>query len=244
MVNVLKDSPWARRISFLEKSIIRVILRIQCLLDGTNFFWIMKPIEGFRSQFGQDFVFQKLGISNTPGYFVEVGANHPEVESNTFILEKVFGWTGLAIDPLDFSSEYRLLRDKTRFINCLILNQSKMVEFFKVTNVDGWQNRMSSIYESELKDSKFDYERVEIEALPLRELVPTGQQVDLLLLDVEGAELEVLDSVNWLVQAPIHILIENTGRHVSRRRINRYLKSRGYSLSARIGFSDQLWKMS
>jgi FkbM family methyltransferase len=243
-MNVLKNSPWARRLSFLEKSFIRLTLRIESWLDGTKFFWIMEPVDGFRSQYGQDFVFRELGIASTPGYFVEVGANHPEIESNTFILEKVFGWTGLAIDPLDYSSEYRKFRHKTSFINCLVLNQSKLVEFFKVANVDGWQNRMSSIFESELKDSKFDYERVEIKAIPLRELVRTGQKVDLLLLDVEGAEVEVLESVNWQVQAPLHILIENTGRHVSRRRINRYLKSKGYRLLARIGFSDQLWKMS
>jgi len=242
-VKFLKDSHWVRRLSYLEKNCIRYGLQIRSWMDGSYFFWIMKPKKGFRSQFGQDFVFQELGIASKPGYFVEVGSNHPEIESNTFILEKLFGWSGIAIDPLDYGADYRILRSKTHFINCLVLNDSRKVEFFKVSNIDGWQNRMSSIFETELKNSKFNYEKVEVEASPLRNLIPPGQQVDLMLLDVEGAELEVLDSLNWSVQAPIHILIENTGRHESRRKINRYLKRRGYGLLARIGFSDQLWKI-
>ena len=240
----LKDSPWFYRLSFLEKSFIRCVLQIQSWMDGSYFYWIMKPKEGFRSQFGQDFVFQELGIARTPGFFVEVGCNHPEIESNTFILEKVFGWTGIAIDPLDYSSDFRTLRAKTTFINCLVLNELKKVEFFKVSNIDGWQNRMSSIFESELKNSKFLYKKVEVDSVPLRLLIPVGQKVDLILLDVEGAEIEVLDSLNWDLQSPIHILVENTGRLESRRKMNRYLKGRGYRLLARIGFSDQLWKVS
>jgi FkbM family methyltransferase len=193
---------------------------------------------------GSDRVLQDLGIARKPGFFVEVGSNHPEIESNTYILEKVFGWTGIAIDPLDYSSDFRTLRDKTTFFNCLVLNRTEKVEFFKVSNVDGWQNRMSSIFESELKNSKFLYEKVEVDSLPLRQLIPVGQNVDLILLDVEGAEIEVLDSLNWDLQAPIHILIENTGRQESRRKLNRYLRGRGYRMLARIGFSDQLWKIS
>jgi FkbM family methyltransferase len=124
------------------------------------------------------------------------------------------------------------------------LNRKEKVAFFKVSNVDGWQNRMSSIFDSELKNSKFLYEKVEVDSLPLRQLIPVGQKVDLMLLDVEGAEIEVLDSLNWDLQAPIHILIENTGRQESRRKLNRYLRERGYTMLARIGFSDQLWKIS
>jgi len=213
-------------------------------MNGSHFYWFMKPKVGFRSQFGQDFVFQELGIAQSPGFFVEVGCNHPEIESNSFILEKVFGWTGIAIDPLDYSSDFGTLRAKTTFINCLVFNELKKVEFFKVSNVDGWQNRMSSIFESELKNSKFDYEKVEVDSVPLRLLIPVGQKVDLLLLDVEGAEIDVLESLNWDLQSPIYILVENTGRHSSRRNINRYLKGRGYRLLASIGFSDQLWKIS
>jgi FkbM family methyltransferase len=240
----LQNSNWFFRLSYLEKSFIRCVLQAQSWMDRTYFYWIMKPKEGFRSQFGQDFVFQDLGIARNPGFFVEVGSNHPEIESNTYILEKVFGWTGLAIDPLDYRSDFKTLRGKTTFINCLVLNRTEKVEFFKVSNVDGWENRMSSIFESELKNSKFLYEKVEVDSLPLRQLIPVGQKVDLMLLDVEGAEIDVLDSLNWDLQAPIYILIENTGRQESRRKLNRYLSGRGYRMLARIGFSDQLWKIS
>lgn len=97
---------------------------------------------------------------------------------------------------------------------------------------------MSSIFEAQLKDSEFNYEKVEVEISPLWNLIPLGLQVDIMLLDVKLAELEVLDSLNWNVQVPIHVLIENTRRHESRWKINGQLKRRGYRLLGRIGFSD------
>jgi len=50
------------------------------------------------------------------GIFVDVGANHYRNDSNTFYLESVLGWSGVAIDPqTEFGADYRTHRPRTRF---------------------------------------------------------------------------------------------------------------------------------
>ena len=50
------------------------------------------------SQIGQDkWVYQTLENKKN-GFFLDVGCNHPIQLSNTFFLEKYYGWTGIGID--------------------------------------------------------------------------------------------------------------------------------------------------
>ena len=66
------------------------------------------------SGLGQDlFVLMLLdGLSN--GTYLEVGANDPVVSNNTYLLEKVFGWTGLSVDISKvFERRFKLFRQNT-----------------------------------------------------------------------------------------------------------------------------------
>ena len=51
------------------------------------------------------------------GVFVDVGANHFQLENNTYYLEKELGWSGIAIDALaEFGPDYVRDRPRTRFL--------------------------------------------------------------------------------------------------------------------------------
>jgi FkbM family methyltransferase len=51
------------------------------------------------------------------GVFVDVGAFHPVNMSNTYRLERDFGWRGMAIDALaEFSSGYAKSRPRSKFV--------------------------------------------------------------------------------------------------------------------------------
>ena len=51
------------------------------------------------------------------GVFLDVGANHYQRENNTYFLEKVLGWSGIAIDALpEFGPDYKLHRPGTRYV--------------------------------------------------------------------------------------------------------------------------------
>lgn len=55
------------------------------------------------SQFGEDVALwawiETLGLMSTPGFYVDVGAHHPRRGSNTYLLRKLLGWTGINIEP-------------------------------------------------------------------------------------------------------------------------------------------------
>ena len=51
-----------------------------------------------RSQAGQDLLVIALTEGKLNGSFLEIGAGHPEVSSNTFLLEKRFNYTGISIE--------------------------------------------------------------------------------------------------------------------------------------------------
>ena len=53
--------------------------------------------ESNSSQSQEKFVLNVLG-EKLGGTFVEIGSQHPEISSNTLLLEKRFGWSGLAIE--------------------------------------------------------------------------------------------------------------------------------------------------
>lgn len=51
------------------------------------------------------------------GTFLDVGANHYRNENNTFHLETVLDWSGVAVDALaEFAEGYRINRPRTQFV--------------------------------------------------------------------------------------------------------------------------------
>ena len=70
------------------------------------------------------------------GLFVDVGAGHPEVGSNTMYLERQLGWRGLAIDAQEsYAAEYARLRPQTTFVAAFVSDRTgDKVRFFLNTN--------------------------------------------------------------------------------------------------------------
>ena len=59
----------------------------------------LKNDHEFYSQLGQDlFVLIELG-NKKEGFFIEIGAGDGFYLSNTYLLEKNFGWTGILVEP-------------------------------------------------------------------------------------------------------------------------------------------------
>jgi hypothetical protein len=55
------------------------------------------------------------------GVFLDVGASHYRDQSNTYYLERVLGWSGVAVDALEeFGADYQRYRQKTRFVAAFV----------------------------------------------------------------------------------------------------------------------------
>jgi len=60
----------------------------------------IKHLYPFKSQKGQDkWVIFKIFRFKQRGYFVDLAAADGETHSNTYVLEKIFNWNGICIEP-------------------------------------------------------------------------------------------------------------------------------------------------
>jgi hypothetical protein len=53
------------------------------------------------------------------GFFLELGSHHPQIQNNTYNLEKKYGWNGLA---LEIQTEYVRMYNEKRSAKCLMAN--------------------------------------------------------------------------------------------------------------------------
>jgi|LauGreDrversion4_2_1035121.scaffolds.fasta_scaffold57861_4 hypothetical protein len=88
------------------------------------------------SQSAQDvFVYNILRKNN--GTFLDLGCSHPIFINNTYALE-LQGWTGISVDILDFSSEWKSSR-KNKFIqkDCMNVNYNDFLkQYYESTVID------------------------------------------------------------------------------------------------------------
>ena len=73
---------------------------------------------GSNSEHEEEWIVRDYYHGFRDGVFVDVGANHYQKDSNTFYLETVMGWSGIAVEPLrerEFEEGYLTHRRRTRF---------------------------------------------------------------------------------------------------------------------------------
>ena len=94
-------------ISFFYKFLSRIYIKI-----GYN---------GTFSDDGEDSILYKYFLEFKKGNYIDIGANHPIIGSNTFFFY-LKNWRGICIDPLPFlKKKYRFFRPFDLFINSGIL---------------------------------------------------------------------------------------------------------------------------
>jgi FkbM family methyltransferase len=164
------------------------------------------------SQEGEDMVLRRLFEKKTNGFYVDVGAHHPKRFSNTFIFYKC-GWNGINIDAMPGSMKaFNKQRPRDINLEIPIAKERKVLTYFQFDEpaLNSFDEKLSL-----LRQNSTSYKIVskqEIETYPLSEILaknlPLNQKIDFLSIDVEGLDLEVLQSNNWLKFRPKVILVE------------------------------------
>ena len=164
------------------------------------------------SQNFEDLILAGILKSVNEGFYVDVGANHPEQDSVTKILYDK-GWTGINIEPND-SLHVALCAQRPADINLKIglSSQPGQLVFRSYEALDGLSTFSA--------DSKVNIEKVrpttpfadllvEVRRLSdvLREHRPSGE-IHFLKIDVEGMEFEVLLGNQWDQFRPWVLCIE------------------------------------
>jgi len=180
------------------------------LLEGTH--WGSAKYDG-GAQYSQDsflarnVFFESWVRKNRKGFYVEAGANNYKHLSSTYFYEKCLGWEGLCVEPQQqYHAELSQHRSCALVPMCLTKERSQMMlgglphrrgagMFVRPLPPDG----KLPVNETTHKGQPIHWELIECAPLGeiLRKFAPGRTHVDHFVLDVEGAEMTVLDTIEW-----------------------------------------------
>ncbi len=191
------------------------------------------------SQEGEDFIIARYFGPKVNGFFVDVGAHHPFRFSNTYLLYRR-GWHGVNIDAMPGSMR-KFNRHRPRDVNVEAAVGSTIgsATYFMFN-----EPALNTFDPDLVAQRQFPpwkvISKVTLPVVPLADILEKvllpGQPIDLLTVDVEGHDLDVLRSNNWLRFRPKMVLAETLGRALNdleRDPIVLFLRSQGYVLVAK-----------
>ena len=188
-----------------------------------------------RSQLQQDLVAQwhfGAGVSrNEKPFFLEFGATDGLTLSNTYLLEKEFGWKGILCEP-GRSWHNQLSENRSCAIDkrCVFSSSGMSVPFMEV--VDGELSTISSFAskdswaETRKNSLQYNVETITLEDLLLYHNAPN--KIDYLSVDTEGSEYEILKNFDFNQWEIDFISVEHNFTS-NRERLHKLLASYGYS---------------
>jgi len=173
------------------------------------------------SQNFEDMTLNRFFKNKEKGFFIDVGAYHPEELSVTKLFSDR-GWTGINIDPVPSVIEkFNELRPSDINILAGISNQRGELSFYVVKN--HIERSSFNIEEVTTAASELNDEVVEIQTKvytleDICERYCRGRVIDFIKIDIEGWEKQALQGMNFSQYRPIVLVIEgkrpNTGRIV------------------------------
>ena len=169
-----------------------------------------------------------------PGFYVDVGCNHPTLFSNTYGLYRK-GWRGICIDANpQLVDLYRLCRPRDKALAALVSDDPKERDFYRVQN-----DVLSTTATDFLEEYRKEGLTIEVQKYgthQLTDMLVTAQaptHFDLLSVDTEEHDLQVLRSLDLAVYCPRLIVVEDESFNPLRpedNEINHYLSGFGYVL--------------
>jgi len=166
----------------------------------------------FYSQTGEDAILAHLLFGHGCGFYVDVGAFHPTRYSNTYYFYRK-GWMGINIEPTPGQIDL-FRRERPRDINlAFAVGRARgpiRLKTFDDPAVNSADRRM---IDRHINTGRFHLTgEIVVEGYPLAEILetymPPGRELTFLSVDVEGMELDVLQSHDWDLFRPRFVAVE------------------------------------
>lgn len=197
------------------------------------------PCDFKKNSYGLNEVDKKiLGLIGTdPGFFVELGGYDGVTQSNSVLLEAA-GWRGLLVEPIP-SAFAKCVKSRP---NCLVVNAACVPRGYSQSTISIQDvglmsvSSVASFNDSQLEEwisrgesnSKKLRQSLKVPAIPLNDILLSNgiTSLDLLLLDVEGAEIQVLMGLDLSKYQPKYIVAEDAYTDT----LIKYLRCCGYEI--------------
>lgn len=200
------------------------------LLEVTN-----KFSNKFYSNCGEDIYLKRRFKNISNGFYVDVGAYHPHICSNTY-WAYCKGWNGINIEPnKDRYVLFEKARNRDINLNCGISEKSDILNYYMYSN-DTCNSFYDEKQRNRLNGKPINVENVEVK--PLREIFERYniKKIDFIDIDVEGFELEVLKSIDFSKVNIECILLEQLPLCKGYYSINDIIESEEYKLLKEYGY--------
>lgn len=178
-----------------------IFLKSLAKLKSGNLDKVLYNVSHSKSEFCQDLFVLSILDFKKKGYFVEFGAQNGIDHSNSYLLEKKFGWNGILAEPSK-GSQKKLIENRDSHIcfDCVWHSSNEKVMFWELKSVGlsgistGLKNR--DLEQKRLKGRK-EYTVNTVSLNDLLDRYKAPNDIDYLSIDTEGTELEILRSCDF-----------------------------------------------
>lgn len=189
----------------------------------------------FRSQYGEDAALYEMFDGAPSGFFIEAGAFDGVHFSVTYALEAI-GWKGLLVEPIAArAEECRRNRPGSRVVHAALGGRTAQgtVKFQIAGSGQGTEGMLSSIAPAAGSTGA----PTEVPYTSLGSLLAQHSgEIDVAVIDVEGAEREVLDGLDLRRTRPKVLTIEDNsfGQDAA---LYAQIESAGYAMAGRLNIN-------
>jgi len=189
----------------------------------------IKYLHDSRGQFFQDVAALYFSKGKRDGFFVEVGTGDGERLSNTFMLEKNFGWRGLMFEPnRDFSNSIKKCRTAILDCRAAFSSDGNILNFTENEDA-GELSALTKFSENggQPKGQQYEVQCITLNTAFKEHAVPTT--IDFMSIDTEGAEFEVLTGLDLTKYDVRFLVVEHNGNMQKMQQIAGHLDNYGYT---------------
>jgi FkbM family methyltransferase len=194
--------------SLLAKFVPRAVLEQSKYLKHTS----NDFAQTYYSQEGEEIILRRYFHGRNTGFFVDIGAHHPQKFSNTYKLYQL-GWRGVNIDATPKSMEiFNLIRPNDINLEYAISDVEKELTFYEFD--EGALNTFSKEKVDEiLSETNFKLKNtIKLKTVKLERILdnhlPKSVKIDFFSIDAEGFDLNILKGNNWNKYKPEVIVVE------------------------------------
>jgi len=163
------------------------------------------------------------------GFYIDVGCFHPLDRNNTYLLY-LKNWRGINIDISQFSIDlFNFLRPGDFNLKCAVSEKNQIIRTY-------FQKELSQLSTTDELQAKKAFQgkikTQEVQSYSLDHIIENSKfcnkEIDLLDIDVEGADYQVLLGLNFEKYKPKLICIEIHNENLENDVVYKFLSNKGY----------------